>query len=95
MDHQPQHDMLLLERAHASGAEEWVCPTCGRHLIVQWSPKFKKVVLSAGNENAIHSGSKGGLGISTPEINETDDQILSDELKALLEDALREVDFGD
>lgn len=94
MDHQSQHDMLL-ETSHTSGAEEWVCPTCGRHLIVQWSPKFKKVVLSAGDEYAIHSGSKGGLVLAAPEMSETDDQTLSDELKSLLEDALREVDFGD
>ncbi len=95
MDNQPQHDMFLLETTHASGAEEWVCHTCGRHLIVQWSPKFKKVVLSAGNEYAIHTGSKGGLILSPPKIDETDDQILSDELKSLLDDALKEVDFGD
>lgn len=94
MDHQAHHDMQL-QTTHASGAEEWVCPTCGRHLMVQWLPKFKRVVLYAGDELAIHNGSKGGLVLSPPTINQAASQIVSDELKSLLEDALSEIDFGD
>ncbi|MBK8905968.1 MAG: hypothetical protein IPM53_32615 [Anaerolineaceae bacterium] len=94
MDHQTQHNMIL-EVTHTSGAEEWVCPTCGRHLIVEWWPKFKKVVMDAGDEYAIHNGSKGGVVLSTPESTQPQSQIVSDELKSLLEDALKDIDFGD
>jgi len=94
MDYQPQHEMNL-ETTHTSGAEEWVCPICGRHVIMQWPPNYKKVVLDAGDEYALHSGSKGGLRLATPEIKQNNSQIISDELKTLLEDALKDIDFGD
>lgn len=94
MDNQAQHDMVL-EKTHDNGTEEWVCPVCNRHVIMQWPPNYKKIVVYPGDEYAIHSGSKGGLKLSAPEIKQTDDQILSDELKSLLDDVLSDLDFGD
>lgn len=57
-----RHEMEL-ERTHPSGAEEWYCPTCGRRFLMQWPPHYKKIVLEQGDENALHSGGKGGLSI--------------------------------
>jgi hypothetical protein len=56
---QEQHEMVL-ELTHASGAEEWYCPTCGRRMAITWEP-WKRIVLEQGDMYAAHSGSKGGL----------------------------------
>lgn len=39
-----QH-VMQLERNYKSGAEEWYCPVCERRFIVQWPPKYKKIIL--------------------------------------------------
>lgn len=57
-DSQPRH-VMHLEKTHASGAEEWHCPTCGRRFLMHWPPDYQKVVIEAGDEYAMHSGSKG------------------------------------
>jgi hypothetical protein len=44
-----------------SGAEEWICPTCGRRMLLRWPPHYEKVILDHGDEAAIHVGGKGGL----------------------------------
>jgi hypothetical protein len=44
-----------------SGAEEWVCPTCGRRMLMRWPPHYEKLVLEHGDESATHVGGKGGL----------------------------------
>ena len=41
------------------GTELWSCPTCGRRLAVNWYPKFKRAVLSPGDESVEHVGNKG------------------------------------
>jgi len=51
------HTMTLI-REH-EGTEEWVCSTCGRHMLVNWHPKFKRTVLNAGDSSVGHSGFKG------------------------------------
>jgi hypothetical protein len=60
---QQEHHEMVLETTHSSGAEEWYCPTCGRRFLMQWPPAYKKIVLESGDEEALHSGSKGGLRI--------------------------------
>lgn len=79
------HEMSLVDR-HASGAEEWCCPTCGRRFVMTWSPNYQKVVLEPGNEYAEHSGSKGELRLAASQVVETEDRILSDELRAALDE---------
>lgn len=61
MDQQPRHEMVL-ETTHASGAEEWYCPTCGRRMTITWQP-WKKIILEPGDLHAAHGGSKGILKI--------------------------------
>jgi hypothetical protein len=53
------HEMQF-ERFHASGAQEWLCPLCGRRLLMQWPPSFKKQILEPGDTNAFHTGGKVG-----------------------------------
>lgn len=55
-----EHEMVL-RGTDESGAEEWYCPICGRRFLMQWPPAYKKIILEPGDEQAIHSGGKGGL----------------------------------
>lgn len=64
---QQKHEMIL-EKTYASGAEEWYCPSCQRRLAITWHP-WKKIVLEPGDIQAAHGGSKGGLQLSTSQIN--------------------------
>lgn len=67
---QQRHEMIL-ETTHASGAEEWFCPTCGRRMAITWHP-WKKIVLDQGDMYAAHSASKGGLRIGPITVTQGD-----------------------
>jgi hypothetical protein len=56
-----QHHEMVLEKTHTSGEEEWHCLSCGRRMLINWQPHFKKVILEVGNVYARHSASKGLL----------------------------------
>jgi hypothetical protein len=90
---QPQQHEMQLKETHASGVEEWYCPQCGRRFLLSWPPTYEKVVLDVGDEYAVHSGGKGGLHMGIPQVSDSDEPILSDELRAALEEALADVDF--
>ena len=60
LENQEQHDMLL-DKSYPSGAEEWYCPACGRRFVMQWPPKYKRIILNQGDAYAVHCGGKGGL----------------------------------
>ena len=92
--HFEQHTMQLVT-THPSGAEEWLCPTCGRRLLMQWRPDYNRVVLETGDEHALHSGSKGGLQIGSVGISEGEEPDVSAELRAAIEEALDDIDFDD
>ena len=67
MFEQSSHTMVHAQ-TYASGAEEWHCPTCGRRMIMQWPPKYKRIVLEPGDELAAHAGGKGGLQVGAAQI---------------------------
>ena len=90
----PQHEMRL-EKTHPSGAQEWVCPICARRFIVQWQPQPNIVDLEAGDQHVSHIGSTGDLRLRLPRISQVEEPVLSDELRAALEEALEDVDFDD
>jgi hypothetical protein len=97
MINQDQHQMQL-EKVHPSGAEEWCCPSCGRRFLLQWPPAYKRIIMEAGDEYATHSGAKGGVRMGSLQINPNHDEEetpVSDELRAAIEDALKNVDFDD
>ena len=96
---QEQHDMQLVI-THPSGAEEWHCPTCGRRFLMQWPPNYEKIILEAGDEIAIHTGGKGGLRLQSPQVApqdnpEPEEPEFSEELRAALEEALKDIDLDD
>lgn len=66
MNNNQMHQMVL-KKSH-SGAEEWICPECGRRILVEWPPEFRKIVLDEGDMSVAHSGSRGGLIMGTHEI---------------------------
>lgn len=82
---QQQHKMIL-DKTYPSGAEEWYCPSCGRNLLINWEPRFKRTVLKAGDEFATHSGGKGGLRIGLIQVVTEDGPILQESPETLLED---------
>jgi hypothetical protein len=57
------HEMRLVGKA-ASGAEEWLCPTCLRRVLIEWPPHYEMVVLERGDESVAHAGGRGGLSIT-------------------------------
>ncbi len=90
----PSHHMELAA-THPTGEEEWFCPTCGRRFLMHWPPAYKKVILDPGDESAIHSGGKGGVQIGLPTIDKSKEPRLSDELRAALEEALKNADLDE
>lgn len=46
------HTMTLINEHEGTG--EWLCPSCGRHLLVSWDPVFTKTVLAEGDPTANH-----------------------------------------
>jgi len=83
------------------GMDEWLCPTCGRRLLMEYRPKFKKIILEEGDINAGHSGGKGGLQVGTIQIAPADVYSTNDESALPFNDPslapwltwLNEVDF--
>ncbi|MGQ0575055.1 MAG: hypothetical protein ACT4RN_12750 [Pseudonocardia sp.] len=55
-----QH-VMELQGTLPSGAQEWSCPTCGRHFIVRWPPHYQRLVLTEGDVNAAHVGATGDV----------------------------------
>lgn len=92
------HHEMVLEQTHPSGAEEWVCPICGRRFVMTWKP-YRRVVLEAGDESATHSGSKGGVKVGAvtviPDGPETDPSASSGQSLSAFRDWIDGVDFGD
>lgn len=79
------HEMRL-ETVHPSGAEEWLCPECGRRFVAQWEPQFRRVILEQGQYEIAHTGQAMNAlleEISDPAIEEDPD--LQDIWKELLD----------
>jgi hypothetical protein len=74
-----EHHIMVHQGTHSSGAEEWYCPACGRRFLMSWPPDYKRVILEPGDENAVHTGGKGGVQMNNMQANSPD---LLDELSA-------------
>ncbi len=59
---------MILRACAKSGAEEWVCPDCGRRLLVKWPPGFERILLEHGDDSAVHVGAKGGVRMTGVEV---------------------------
>jgi hypothetical protein len=51
---------LDLVREH-EGTEEWLCPNCGRHMLVNWTPRFKRTILEYGDMSVGHTAFKNNI----------------------------------
>lgn len=65
-----EHHKMELVYSHPNGEDETYCPICGRRILIQWPPDYRKTVLEVGDEDAIHSGGKGSLEISDPNLEQ-------------------------
>jgi len=77
-----KHEQHVMQRvtAHDTGAEEWLCSSCGRRLLIDSQPVFNRAVVDAGDEYATHSGGSGGGSAELD--NEVTLELLSPWLKA-------------
>jgi hypothetical protein len=73
IEDQPQQHEMILDKTYPTGAEEWFCPTCGRRFVIQWPPKYMRIILSGGDEYAAHSGGKGGLKVGGARIQPSEE----------------------
>ena len=48
-------------RTHADASEEWVCPTCGRRLLVDRADDYRTQVLEVGDEGSGHVGGSAAM----------------------------------
>jgi hypothetical protein len=62
------HHQMKRTGTPESGAEEWLCPSCGRHLLLRWQPEFQKLVLVPGDENAAHTGATADVALGPLEV---------------------------
>jgi hypothetical protein len=62
-----QTHKLTLVKKYTSGAEEWLCPVCGRRFVIQWTPEYQRVVLEIGDETAIHNTGRGAMVVYRPQ----------------------------
>ena len=51
------HTMTLV--TEHEGTQEWLCPICGRRLLVEFNPEWRRVVVEAGDEMISHTGATG------------------------------------
>lgn len=102
-----QHHEMYLVRTHASGAQEWLCPICFRRFLLQLQPensKLKTFVLEDGDVSISHIGNSASSQLQVTQIEVSpvpddepgdDEPVLPEELIKALEEALKDVDFGD
>lgn len=92
MSKQRRHEMQLKTES-TSGTELWYCPTCGRQFLLSYPPKYKKIIIEAGDGSAIHSGGTGDLSIGQLHIGEPEEPELPASIRSSLEKILRDFDL--
>lgn len=72
MSNPDRHEMQL-QQSFPSGAQEWLCTTCQRRVVIEHGANRVKIVaLHRGDERAIHSTSSGGLSVAASQPRESD-----------------------
>jgi hypothetical protein len=75
---------MVRQSVDDDGVQEWLCPECGRRLLLSWPPNYRKIVLDRGDVWTPHVGAAGGLSLSSITVppqaahswNEADDRAL-------------------
>jgi hypothetical protein len=69
----PERHEMALQQSFPSGAQEWLCTTCKRRVVIEHGPNRVKIIaLEAGDERVIHSTSRGGLRVAASQPREAD-----------------------
>ncbi len=61
---------LVLVKKYETGAEEWYCPSCGRHFVMQWDPEYQRVIFVSGDETVVHNTSRGDIIVYRPQVDD-------------------------
>jgi hypothetical protein len=75
---------MILNGCEESGAEEWVCPDCGRRVLLRWPPDFERLIVEHGDDRAVHVGGKGGVQMGGTEVSPSRASDLSSEARQWL-----------
>jgi hypothetical protein len=70
---EPEQHQVYLETVHQSGAEQWHCPTCGRRVVLKFSPGAETLILERGDKYALTWGSSTGTVAAVKIVLETED----------------------
>ena len=76
------HEMIL-EKIHLSGVEEWHCPICGRHFLVQWPPAYKMIVVEPGEKDTRHNLSKVNSHVRSFQATQTEESELMEDFRLI------------
>lgn len=63
------HEMQMV-KLHSNGEEEWLCPQCGRRLLMDWQALPPNRILEQGDAFASHVCLKGGLHLNGVEVED-------------------------
>ena len=93
MEYQELHHEMSLETTYPSGAQEWFCPFCARRVILDLEPTLSYLVLDEGDINVTHTGDTGDLRVGPLQTQNDGEPDIPDELRAALEEILKNVDL--
>jgi hypothetical protein len=87
---------MVCERVLENGIDVFVCPACGRKMLIQWTPVLRQVILEPGDEAVVHSATPYSLVDESPELIEVSTGMESiDDIRRLAdwEQWLRAIEF--
>jgi hypothetical protein len=61
------HPMIMVA-SHPSRLIEWLCPSCGCHVLVSWPPEFHRIILNPGDRSAAHISCKDDRSIDAADL---------------------------
>jgi hypothetical protein len=97
MNNDQEIHTMVCERVLENGIDVFICPACGRKILIQWMPVLRQVVLEPGDEGVLHSAAPIDEHDESPEMAMVDQPLENpvDELRRLAdwEQWLRAIDF--
>jgi hypothetical protein len=78
-----KHHEMIFEQIHASGVEEWSCPSCGRRFLVQWPPAYKTIILEPGDQDTPHNISRNKVRRGSVRVGEVEENGLIEETRLI------------
>jgi hypothetical protein len=78
---QQERHQMIFKSGDDGGADELYCPTCGRKILVNWTPEFQKTVIDPGNETAIHVAGSEGLTVGVADLSQQETAVENEEAR--------------